>query len=558
MTDPVAHRIPRLRHLRRALLVTGLAACAAPAAAQPAATLAVDDPVYDLVDQLLARVPVRGVIVAQRPYSRRELARAARTFAAAIARRGRPDDRSTELLSTLVAAIGDTTTGDGRGARRRSPIRLRPLESATLSIVASGTAPRPVQSTGLGGLDALTVPALDARGGRPVVHGAVTSIETAHAVGVGAGLALVVQPRVSWLGPTDGDQSVSVRPQRLFVRGVWRNAALQAGVDAARWGQGGARGLFLADNAPPLHAITLATDAPVTLPWVLRVIGPLRASGFIADLGRGQNFPHAKLAGYKVGATPWPRFEIGAGIVSQFGGHGAPALSTGQRIADLFPYVTWIHPGTDRPGDKLASNKLANGDVRLQIPELAGLTLSYEAEMDDLDFRRIHSMLWQDTGHLLAARFGALDHAGTLSLDLQLHHTSIRLYEHAQFTSGVTYDRGLLGDPLGPNAAAGYASLAWRPTPLVEYALRAAVERRDASQYESRTDNAHEDNFRFVVVQSRPLERRARFELAARRTILGALGYSARAGVERVTNEGFVARPASWDGYVEAGIGVRR
>lgn len=538
--------MPRPTRLARlALAATAAAVMVSPAAAQPAATVALTDPTYDLVDALLARAPVPGAIVGQRPYSRREMARLARAFAA------RPRDaRATRLLDALVAALGDT-------AAAPRPIALRPLDAAWLGTTASGSAPRAIPANGLGEIDARTVPALDGRGGRPVVRGVVASLETSHVLGAGP-IAVVAQPRVSWLAPFAGGGRVAIAPQRLVARGVWHDAALQAGIDALTWGQGGARSLLLSDNAPPLRAITLSTDTAVTLPWVLRRLGRVRATALVADLGRSQNFPHAKLAGYKVSLAPSPRFEIGTALLSQYGGHGAPPLGFEQRFVDLFPYFTWIHPGSSRSRDKLASNKLAGVDARLRFPALAGLSLYWDGEIDDFEPSRLPRLLWEDGAHLFGARFDALGRDGALALDVQLRHTGIRLFEHAQFTSGVTYQQAVLGDPLGPHADAAAATLAWRPAPRTALALGTTYERRDASRYRSVVDDPTTNaNFRFVLDTPRPIEHRARLELTARRPVARGMDASARVGTDRVTNEGFARGGPVWRGFGEVGVRYR-
>jgi hypothetical protein len=337
---------------------------------------------------------------------------------------------------------------------------------------------------------------------------------------------------------------------------VWHNAALQAGIDQVIWGQQGARSLQLSENADPLRAILLGTDTAVTLPWFLRHVGRVRATAMVADLGAGQSFPHAKLAGYKVTLMPSPRFEIGSGILSQFGGHGAPHLSFGDRVLDLFPYFTWLHPGNDNERDKLASNKIAGVDARLRFPELAGLSIAWDGMLDDFDPARLPRLLWQDGSHVLGVRFDDLRPDGSLALDVQLHHVSLRLFEHSQFESGITYQQHVLGDPLGPNANAGYASLEWRPRPLTHVTLGTALERRDPSLYQSSADSDG-GHFRLFRTESRPVEQRARLDLSARRDALRGVGVSARVGVDRVSNENFVAGVARWRPFAEAGLVLR-
>jgi hypothetical protein len=284
----------------------------------------------------------------------------------------------------------------------------------------------------------------------------------------------------------------------------------------------------------------------------------VRATALVADLGRGQNFPRAKLAGYKMSLAPSPRFEIGTGILSEYGGHGAPPLGLEQRFVDLFPYFTWIHPGSSRSRDKLASNKIAGIDARLRFPDVGGLSLYWDGEIDDFEPSRLPKLLWEDGAHLFGARFDALGPDGTVALDVHFRHTGIRLFEHAQFTSGITYQRMVLGDPLGPNAHATAASLAWRPHPGTELALGAALESRDASLYRSVVDDPTTNaNFHFVLDTPRPVERRGRLELSARRPAMRDVDLSLRVGADRVTNEGFVSSGAVLRGFADVGVFFR-
>ena len=555
-----------------ALAALALAAAAAPAQAQlpaigatlpPAALVPTDDPAYPLLDELAALVPVRGLIVGQRPYSRREVARLTRSACAAVATQ--PESaRRTRALALLAELRGTTTRDSAAGAHACADsaatapaIAVRPLEAAWLRTAASGVAPRPVpRDNGIGSIRAVTNPTLDARGGRPIVRGASLSLETSHAIGVGGWLALTAQPRVSVVTSPDGGSSVEAVAQRLAARAVWRNVALHAGVEPREWGQAGARSLFLSGNAAPLRAISVGSDTAFALPWVLRRLGRFRSELLVADLGRDREFAHSKLAAYEIGLTPAPWLELGVGLLSQMGGEGAPRMSLGQRARDLAPYVFWI---VAEGSDPLASNKVGHGQLRLRVPQWRSATLSYELAMDDFDLRRVRRMLWEDTGHLLGVALPRLRDDGSLGLDVQLHRTSLRLYQHYQFTDGLTYHARILGSPLGPATTAGYAALAWRPTVRTTVRVQLAHEVRDSSQWRSRVTSVDEDGFDFVRLGAGVKESRSRVALEGRRDQPGAgRGWFARAGLERTTNGGFVrGRAAEVRPFGEAGAVVR-
>lgn len=568
-----AARLARLSLLAAACALPASDLTAQPAAPgaplPPAALVPVEDPSYALLDELAALVPVRGLIVGQRPYSRREVVRLARAACAALTREdgaaAADGDarraRARALTATLLAAhapAADTGAACAAVPPPAAPLSGRALEGAWLQVVAANTPSRPVpRDNGIGAIAAVTTPALDARAGRPTVDGASLSLETAHAVGAGDWLALVAQPRLSLVAAADGGTRWEGALQRLGARAVLWNVALHAGLESRHWGQAGDRSLFVSGNAGPLRAVSVATDTAFALPWLFRHMGRWRGELFVADLGRGREFPHSQLAAYKLDLSVAPWLELGAGIMSQMGGRGAPALTTTQRLRDLAPYLFWI---VDEGSDPLATNKVANAQLRLRIPQWRSATLAWEAAVDDFDLRRVRRMLWEDTGHLVALSLPRLRDDGSLALDLRWHHTSLRLYQHYQFTDGLTYHGRILGDPLGPAANAGYASLAWRPDVRTTWRLSVAQEVRDSSQWRSRVTSADEDGFDFVRVGGPGVrEGRTRASLEARRDAPGAGGgWFARAGLERATNAGFVrGRAASVRAFGEGGVSVR-
>lgn len=538
--------------MRRSLFLAGLVLLPVPAVAQLAATVPSSDPVYAVVDEISATMPVRGVIDGQRPWSRREVARIVIAFekeARARARDGASPipGRVASLVDSLGAAYDDDIR-ELRGDASAPSVNGRALRGMSFGIAGANALPRAVPGTnGLGSVDAVTEPLVEPNWGRPVADGGTATVETIHEMGIGAHLAIAAQPRVSWLqGGGRGYEQADF--QRLYARGTLANIGVEAGLDEILWGQAGDRGMLLSANPHPLHALTVANDTAITLPWILRHLGPTRMALMIADLGHDQYFPGSKLVNYKVSVTPTARLELGAGMMDEMGGSGSPTCSLGCRVLDLFPYITWIHPASD----PLATNKVAVGELRYRIPEAAGLTLTYEGDMDDLDFRRIRSMLWDNTAHMFGARFDRLTADGRLALDFQVQRTPLTLYQHAQFRSGLTYHRAIVGDPLGVHGTAAYGTITWRQSLLTNIALSGAIESRDASTYTVHTTDANGDGWTFLELTDRPRERRARLVLSVDRQILGSgFGYSGRAGIERVANDDFAAGAGRTNGLAE-------
>jgi hypothetical protein len=571
--------VPAAPSVRRAVALLTLAA--AGAGAQPsAAVVPPDDPTYALLDELGALIPLPGLVVGQRPYSRREVVRLARAACAVLARDTAAASGSSAAspsrrrAAALVAAVLGAHERHDLGAEspaineglgdpcRDSPVRPRRLatrlEALAISVVGSSFEPRPVpRDNGIGSIAAVSNPALDARGGRPIVEGGALSLESVHTLGAGGWLAVVAQPRVSLVTSPDGGTRWEAVPQRLSGRLVWRNVALGAGLEPRQWGLGGARSLFLSTNALPLPAVSIASDTAFRLPWLLRGLGRVRAELLVADLGRGREFPHAKLAAYKLDLAPAAWLEIGTGLMSQMGGRGAPPLDLEGRVRDLAPFVFWL---VDEGSDPIATNKVANAQLRVRIPQLRSASLAWELAVDDFDLRRIRRMLWEDTGHLVALTLPRLRDDGSLAFDAQWHRTSLRLYQHYQYTDGLAYRGRILGSPLGPATTAGYATMTWRPAVRTTWRLQLGHEVRDSSQWRSRVVNAEEDGFDFVRVDGDGVkESRSRASLEGRLETPGAgRGWFARGGFERAQNLGFArGRSAELRPFVEAGAVLR-
>jgi hypothetical protein len=264
------------------------------------------------------------------------------------------------------------------------------------------------------------------------------------------------------------------------------------------------------------------------LPWLFRLAGPTRVLFFLADLGPAQNPPHARLAGWQASIRPWTRFELGVAVTTQTGGNGAPPATFFERLVDLFPVIDALAP---QHADLLFSNKLAGGNLRLRFPELSGLDFYYELQIDDFDGRRLRSSLVDDAAHLLGLRLPLLVGDGQLVWRGEWHRTSLRLYEHGQFLSGSTYRERILGNPLGPHAAAGFLSAEWQPSPLMRFGLTAVDERRDPAQYTVTTSGPRDRGFTFVRISDDPDFRRRRAVATLERVLAGAsvrftLGYN--------------------------------
>lgn len=514
------------------------------------------DPVYHDVQRLIAAGLVRDVIVGQGPLSRRELAaivlRAQRrldslTSAEAVNLDGntrrqfpRAEKEFLHELLDLVRTrfdIENTSPDTARSVSIR-PI-IAPLHSLALDWTQAQSPARLVPpSNGLGRIDATLNPLLANRQGRPLVNGTNALVGSRH-VFESSHLAIAIQPELQLFDST-GRATIRGTLQQFELRALFSNVALEAGREYVRWGQGVDAGLLASNNAPPLDLVRLSNEQPIFLPWILHRLGATKFSIFYSKLGSDQNFPYPYFVGYKASIAPSSRVELGAVVYSKSGGHGAPRGTFSARLMDLIPFVdaSVYANKIGLPGKFEFSDRYAGIDGRVRFPSWRGAEVYTELLFNDFDVRRLGSVLWEDAGHVMGLSLPRLSDDGRLAASVEYHHTGDRYYEHAQFLSGQTSRRVLIGDPLGPVGEGAYANLDWYHRSDKRLSIQLAWERRSNDQFKYWSDPL--PKFGWSLVDIRPKEFRERIiigwrELPARRRF----GASAQVGYERVQNFGF-------------------
>ncbi|HEY5060300.1 MAG TPA: capsule assembly Wzi family protein [Gemmatimonadaceae bacterium] len=508
------------------------------AAAQATPFVAPSDPVYRHLDNLAAAGLLRTYIVGVRPLTEREILRLLGEA------RGNLDARLSArgwAQTVLAADIARFT----RGAPRA-------IDAAMIEGTAMRSPSRGIPPDGSGFIDAAINPLAADRGGRPIADGATVGLETQHSLVLGSHLALSLNPRLTFEAQRGSVSGAALRLQSGAADFLFGNLSLSAGRDYAIFGQSPAGGLMLSENAPAFDMVRLSNDAPLTLPWWLRALGPMRGTAFIADLGAHQFHPHAKLAAYKVAALPSSHFEIGVEVDDAMGGNGGQPASFGDRILDALaiPDVFRKH------SDFQFSNKMAGADVHWRMPSWHGFDLYEETVIDDFDARRLRSVFLDDGGYLAGIAFSCITECGRLGVRAEYHQTGIRFYTHGDYPLA---ENGLvLGDPLGPRGLGAYLTVDGESSTNQYYALTGAFEVRSGNLYGSAQSAPNAAGFHFIQLAHRPGEKRARIlgtwmpELGDRR-----LSLRATAGLERVTNFGFVAGSDRTNVLASLGLVVR-
>lgn len=517
--------------------------------AQASVNVSTEDPVYRDIDKLVGHGLVDKIIMGQRPFSRREIARitgeALVKFKKLEAQVTFPDlneakqyklQKRIDYLKIIFARLTKQYREELvqlnylPGKTKWYSVYL--LEDVDTDVTIVDSPPRGIGPNGLGFMnDAVINPLINYRQGRNLVDGSNLSLETSHWLRASNHFALYARPRFQLAIGRPGIQDQNdVFVQNLYGKIFFKNFEIEVGRDQLFYGQGKDAGLLLSNNPRGLDMIKISNDIPFYLPWVFRYMGAHKMSFFYADLGPEQNFPNAYLVGYKWSLQPLSFFELGFAVTAQGGGEGSPPASFGDRVKDVLP----INQETQIE----VSNKFAGFDFRFRVPPARGLEIYGEWVADDMDRRRLGSIFKEDSGYVAGAYLPRVTGDGRVDLRLEYHRTGIRFYRHNQFTSGYALNSNIIGDNLGPDGNAGYFWVNWdiNPENLIEF--HGAVERRSNDQYIS----FGEPNFRFEKVAVLPKEQRYRIVPSWQHRVQGLpMWLVFQLGYERVQNFNFVS-----------------
>lgn len=507
--------IPFVR-LRRALLhaLTAVALGAVHAGAQGTATIPPSDESYQDIDRLSELGYLDSTIVAQRPYSRREIGRLLR---AARERSTQLGERGESLrITDLELTIGDGILRrlEARFSREieddPSTDALLALDDARASLHYTDAPRRGFVGTYGSTLEATMGSLLPRRLGKPFVSGTTLGVEVGQRLEATSWLAFSARERAEY--PWAKDTALRKGAAEILlatVRARYRNVALEVGRSQLSWAQSADEGLFIATDSPALDLVSISSDEPFTLPSALRWLGPTKAVLFVADLGPSTVRSNSHLLGYKVSILPSSRTEFGATFLNHFGGEGGRSSSFGSRLVDFLPFVDVFRRHNYTDSSDVDSDKLLGVDGRLRLGGVGGVVLTGEVLIDDFDVHRIPKLFTgygsQALGITLPRLFSPL-----LSLKLTAKHTGILTYTHAVLTNGITTRGQLLGDELGPDAKAFGARLTWQPSAEVRFSLDGRSAIHSNAQYATYYADAAQTDFVVQKTSRTPDELRDR------------------------------------------------
>lgn len=552
------------RLLSSLAILLSLLSQAGRAGAYSSVTVSIEDPVYRRIDKLVAHGLIKTQMIGQKPYVRAEVARliaeAMKNYPEFAARfqqdQGAFDESAKRLkdkvyvdkvLKILKDEYRDELIQQGALEGKIPTVQGQIIDELRWDFAYLDQAPMTFPAdNGFGGIDAQTRPLVENRGGRHYTDGANLGIETSHWFRFGKYFSVQAEPRVQIQVAKDGEpEENDFFVQRLSGRFTWNKLDLQIGRDSINWGPSAEGGLGFSNNARPLDFVKLSSISPFRYPFIFKKLGIHQWNLIVANLGPEQRFKDSWLVAYKNSMRGSPYLELGVSQSLVLGGDGAPDLGIGSAFGEFWGVGSHA---------QASSNRNFDIDVIGTIPKLWGMQVYAELNFEDFD-RNMTVLFRDDLSWTAGVYLPRATRSGTLDLRLEYSKLSPRYGRHPVFTSGMTENGLLIGNPLGPDAQSVRALLRYdfSPETLIDFGVRYA--RRNGDLYDVDYDSNGVGGRSTLV--DRPVESRVRAWVGLRHEFDSHLMARFGFGWEGVKNLNFSAGDDANQWLAEAGFTYR-
>jgi membrane-associated phospholipid phosphatase len=127
---------------------------------------------------------------------------------------------------------------------------------------------------------------------------------------------------------------------------------LSYGQESQWWGPGESGPLLFSDNASPIRMFHIDRVSPFHLPWIGKLLGPMRWGAFFGTLQGNLLSPAPFLHGEKISFKPTPNLEFGFTRTVEVGGEGRP-FTLDRLFLTYFSVTSYINkPALKDPGKR--------------------------------------------------------------------------------------------------------------------------------------------------------------------------------------------------------------
>ncbi len=130
------------------------------------------------------------------------------------------------------------------------------------------------------------------------------------------------------------------------------NWQLSYGQESQWWGPGESGPLLFTDNASPVRMFHIDRVSPFRLPWIGKILGPMRWDAFFGNLQGNQLTPAPFFHGEKISFKPTSNLEFGFTRTVEVGGEGRP-FTLDRLFLSYFSATSYINkPALKDPGKR--------------------------------------------------------------------------------------------------------------------------------------------------------------------------------------------------------------
>jgi Capsule assembly protein Wzi/PAP2 superfamily len=140
---------------------------------------------------------------------------------------------------------------------------------------------------------------------------------------------------------------------------------LSYGQESQWWGPGESGPLLFSDNAAPVRMFHVDRVSPFHLPWIGRLLGPMRTDAFFGQLQGNLLSPAPYFHGEKISFKPTPNLEFGFSRTVVVGGEGRP-FTLDRLFLTYFSATSYFQ----KPADKDPGKRDGGFDFSYRVPYL--------------------------------------------------------------------------------------------------------------------------------------------------------------------------------------------
>jgi hypothetical protein len=224
---------------------------------------------------------------------------------------------------------------------------------------------------------------------------------------------------------------------------------IEAGKDSMSWGPGHG-GMIMSNNAYPFKMMKISNPGPISLPWILRSLGPAKVVWFLTKLEKDRPIPKPYLTGMRVEFKPHPAVEIGLSRTMIFGGEGRSSY-------DLADYFKAFIGSNEALSGNQENDQLAGFDVSVLLPVDSFLPAGNVKLYTEWIGEDEAGGLPMDFGRIFGAKFYDIFKTGKTDLTIEYADNHVPgkpnvFYNHYIYQTGYSYKDRIIGHYMGTDS----------------------------------------------------------------------------------------------------------